>query len=71
VRVNCVNPGVIDTAMTRPWPAEVREAMARQTPLGRLGRPDEVARVVVFLASDGASFVHGAHVDINGGIHMA
>jgi 3-oxoacyl-[acyl-carrier protein] reductase len=71
VRVNCVNPGVIDTAMTQPWPSDVRAAMARQTPLGRLGRPDEVARVIVFLASDGASFVHGAHVDINGGIHMA
>jgi 3-oxoacyl-[acyl-carrier protein] reductase len=71
IRVNCVNPGVIDTAMTRPWPPEVREALAAQTPLGRLGRPDEVARVIVFLASDAASFVHGAHVDINGGIHMA
>ena len=71
VRVNCVNPGVIDTAMTQPWPPEVRESMVRQTPLGRLGRPDEVARVIVFLASDAASFVHGAHVDINGGIHMA
>ena len=34
-------------------------------------RPDEVARVIVFLASDGASFIHGAHVDINGGINMA
>ena len=71
VRVNCVNPGVIDTAMTQPWPPDVRQAIVRQTPLGRLGRPDEVARVIVFLASDAASFVHGAQVDINGGIHMA
>ncbi len=70
IRVNCVNPGVIDTAMTQPWPADVRANMERQTPLGRLGRPDEVARVIVFLASDAASFIHGAHVDINGGILM-
>ncbi|TAK26176.1 MAG: SDR family oxidoreductase [Chloroflexota bacterium] len=70
IRVNCVNPGVIDTPMTQPWPPDVLASMARQTPLGRLGRPDEVARVIVFLASDGASFVHGAHVDINGGVHM-
>jgi 3-oxoacyl-[acyl-carrier protein] reductase len=70
IRVNCVNPGVIDTQMTQPWPAEVRAQLARQTPLGRLGRPDEVARTVVYLASDWSSFVHGAHVDVNGGVHM-
>ena len=70
VRVNCVNPGPIETAMTEDWPPDVLAALARSTPLGRLGRADEVARVIVFLASDAASFVHGAHVDINGGIHM-
>lgn len=70
VRVNCVNPGVIHTPMTEGWPDDVRDGQVRMTPLGRVGRPDEVARVIVFLASDGASFIHGAHVDINGGIHM-
>jgi 3-oxoacyl-[acyl-carrier protein] reductase len=70
IRVNCVNPGVIDTQMTQPWPAEVRAQLAKQTPLGRLGRPDEVARTVVYLASEWSSFVHGAHVDVNGGVHM-
>jgi 3-oxoacyl-[acyl-carrier protein] reductase len=70
VRVNCVNPGPIETAMTEDWPPDVLAALARSTPLGRLGQADEVARVIVFLASDAASFVHGAHVDINGGIHM-
>jgi 3-oxoacyl-[acyl-carrier protein] reductase len=71
IRVNCVNPGIIDTPMTQPWPGEVTDALIKSTPLGRLGRPDEVARVIVFLASDGASFIHGAHVDINGGVNMA
>jgi len=71
IRVNCVNPGIIDTPMTQPWPPDVLAGMIRTTPLGRLGQPDEVARVIVFLASDGASFIHGAHVDINGGINMA
>lgn len=70
IRVNCINPGVIDTQMTQPWPADVREQLARTTPLGRLGRPDEVAKTVLYLSSDWSSFVHGAHVDVNGGIHM-
>ena len=70
IRVNCVNPGVIDTQMTQPWPAEVLQQLAKQAPLGRLGRPDEVAKTVVYLSSDWSSYVHGAHVDVNGGIHM-
>jgi NAD(P)-dependent dehydrogenase (short-subunit alcohol dehydrogenase family) len=56
--------------MTVAWPAEVRERNVRATPLGRTGRPEEVASVVVMLASDAASFVHGAHVDVNGGLLM-
>ena len=71
IRVNVVNPGIIDTPMTQPWPDDVLAGLRKSTPLGRLGRPDEVARVIVFLASDGASFIHGAHVDINGGVNMA
>jgi 3-oxoacyl-[acyl-carrier protein] reductase len=67
---NCVNPGVIDTPMTESWPAEVRERTVSSTPLGRPGLPEEVAAVVVVLASDAASFVNGAHVDVNGGLHM-
>jgi 3-oxoacyl-[acyl-carrier protein] reductase len=70
VTVNCVNPGIIDTPMTVAWPADVRERNVRATPLGRTGRPEEVASVVVMLASDAASFVHGAHVDVNGGLLM-
>jgi 3-oxoacyl-[acyl-carrier protein] reductase len=48
-------------------PRERREVLARQIPLGRIGRPAEIAAAVVFLASDGASFVNGAVLDVNGG----
>lgn len=67
---NCVNPGVIDTPMIATWPAEARERTVGSTPLGRPGLPEEVAAIVVVLASDAASFVNGAHVDVNGGLHM-
>ena len=70
VTVNCVNPGVIDSPMTAGWPAEDLARLTAATPLGRTGTVEEVAAVVLFLASDAASFVHGAHVDVNGGILM-
>jgi 3-oxoacyl-[acyl-carrier protein] reductase len=71
ITANCVNPGIIDTPMTAGWPSDILERTIAQTPLGRIGRPEEVAAVVVMLASDGASFVHGAHIDVNGGLFMA
>ena len=70
ITANCVNPGIIDTPMAAALPAEARERTLAQTPLGRMGRPEEVAAIVVMLASDAASFVHGAHVDVNGGLFM-
>ena len=70
VRVNCVNPGFIDTPMTVGWTADARDAVIVRTPLGRMGRPEEVADAAVWLASDRAAFVHGAHLDVNGGLHM-
>jgi len=70
ITANWVNPGIIDTPMSAALPAEVLERTVAQTPLGRMGRPEEVAAVVVMLASDVASFVHGAHVDVNGGLFM-
>jgi 3-oxoacyl-[acyl-carrier protein] reductase len=71
ITANCVNPGIIETPMTAGWPSEVLERTIAQTPLGRIGKPEEVAAIVVALASDVASFVHGAHVDVNGGLFMA
>jgi 3-oxoacyl-[acyl-carrier protein] reductase len=70
VTVNTVNPGVIATPMTASWPPEVAERVIGQTPLARMGTAAEVAAVVCMLASDAASFVHGAHVDVNGGLLM-
>lgn len=70
ITANCVNPGIIETPLTESWPLEARERTVAATPLGRIGRVEEVAAVVVMLASDAASFVHGAQVDVNGGLHM-
>jgi 3-oxoacyl-[acyl-carrier protein] reductase len=70
ITVNCVNPGIIASPMTAGWPPEDIARLSAGTPLGRVGTTDEVAAVVLFLASAGASFVHGAHVDVNGGLLM-
>ena len=71
IRVNCVNPGVIDTAMTQAFPSEVRTQIAEQHPMHRWGTAREVANAVVFLASGAASFISGAQIDVNGGIHLS
>ena len=70
VVANTVSPGVIETPMIASWPPEVKERVLAATPLGRAGTVDEVAAMVVVLASDAASFVHGSHVDVNGGLLM-
>ena len=70
ITANCVCPGIIDTPLTAAWPESAREEFVARTPLGRIGRPEEVAAIVVVLASGAASFVHGAHVDVNGGLLM-
>jgi 3-oxoacyl-[acyl-carrier protein] reductase len=70
ILVNCINPGVIDTAMPAAFPPERLAEMIAATPLKRLGTPDEVASVVIFLASDAASFITGTSIDVNGGLYM-
>jgi 3-oxoacyl-[acyl-carrier protein] reductase len=67
IRVNAVAPGVIDTPMMQRVAEDVRARMCQSVPLGRLGQPNEVAAVVLFLVSDLASYVSGAIVDVNGG----
>ena len=70
ITVNCVLPGIIDTPMTRAIPADARRASADRTPLRRNGTPEEVASAIVFLASEAARFVTGAHLSVNGGLAM-
>jgi len=70
VTVNCVAPGFIDTDMTRELPADQRELLQQQIPLGRLGSPAEIAALVSFLCSDLAGYITGETVHINGGMHM-
>jgi 3-oxoacyl-[acyl-carrier protein] reductase len=67
VRVNCVSPALIETDMAREMTPEQRALLISKIPLGRLGKPEEVAAVVKFLVSDEASFVTGQCYDISGG----
>lgn len=71
ITVNSVAPGFIDTDMTRELPEAQREALLTQIPLGRLGQAEEIAKVVGFLASEGAAYVTGATVPVNGGMYMS
>ncbi len=71
ITVNAVAPGFIDTDMTRELPDAQRDALLTQIPLGRLGQAEEIANVVAFLASDGAAYVTGATIPVNGGMYMS
>lgn len=70
VTVNSVTPGFIDTDMTRELPQAQRDSLTTQIPLGRLGQAEEIAHVVAFLASEGAGYVTGATIPVNGGMYM-
>ncbi len=70
IRVNAVSPGFIDTDMTSKLSAEMRNRLLTLIPLGRLGRAEEVAQAVLFLASDAASYTTGEVLRVNGGMYM-
>ncbi len=70
ILVNAVAPGLIDTDMAAAMPQEAREALLAQVPLGRIGTGREVAEVVRFFAGDGAAYVTGQVVHVNGGLYM-
>lgn len=71
ITVNCVAPGFIDTDMTRGLADAQRDALLARVPLGRLGKPEEIAATVAFLASPGAAYITGATINVNGGMYMA
>lgn len=68
VRANCVAPGFIETPMTIDLPEKVLDHMKSKTPLGRMGKPQDIANGVAFLASDNASFITGQTLKIDGGL---
>jgi 3-oxoacyl-[acyl-carrier protein] reductase len=68
IRVNAVAPGFIATEMVQQMPSKVLESMVAKTPVGRMGRPEDIADAYVWLASDHASFVHGTCISVDGGI---
>ncbi|HEV2265583.1 MAG TPA: acetoacetyl-CoA reductase [Stellaceae bacterium] len=70
ITVNAIAPGYIDTEMVRAVPEEVLKKIVARIPIGRLGHADEIARGVLFLVSDTATFVTGSTLSINGGQHM-
>jgi len=70
VTVNAVTPGFIVTDMTEALPEKTREELASQIPLGRLGDAEDIAHAVLFLASDGAGYVTGQVLGVNGGMYM-
>jgi 3-oxoacyl-[acyl-carrier protein] reductase len=70
INVNAIAPHAIETDMSREWSAEKRRQIVNSIPLKRLGTPEEVAEAVLFLASDGANFITGEILDVNGGYLM-
>lgn len=68
VRVNCVAPGIVDTAMMAGFSAQEKQAMAQETPLGRLGTPEDCADAVCYLCGERAAFVTGQVLGVNGGL---
>jgi acetoacetyl-CoA reductase len=70
ITVNTVSPGYIATEMVMEVKEEIRNQIIAQIPVGRLGKPEEIAALISYLVSDDASFVTGADISINGGQHM-
>lgn len=70
ITVNTVSPGYVGTDMVMAVPEDVREKIIAQIPMGRLGRPDEIAHAVAFFTGEHSSWITGANLAINGGHHM-
>ncbi|ULO05135.1 3-oxoacyl-[acyl-carrier-protein] reductase [Paenibacillus sp. 19GGS1-52] len=70
ITVNCIAPGFIDTDMTSELSEEVRSELTKRIPLARLGRPEDIAMAVLFLASEGAAYMTGQTLHVDGGMYM-
>jgi 3-oxoacyl-[acyl-carrier protein] reductase len=70
ITVNCIAPGFIDTDMTKVLGEEQHAALLTQIPLGRLGKPEDIAAAVAFLASPGGAYITGTTLHVNGGMYM-
>lgn len=71
VTVNSVSPGYCETALVMAIPEEIRAGIVEKIPVGRLGKPSEIARTVEFLTADDAGFITGANIPVNGGMFMS
>ena len=67
IRVNCISPGVVDTPMNSAHGERDMEELSNETPLERIGKPEEIAKATLFLASENASFITGQILGVNGG----
>ncbi len=70
INVNAICPGPTLTPMADQWPPGASAQTLANVPLGRFGQPEDIANVALFLASEVAGYIHGAHVDVNGGLYM-
>ena len=71
VTVNSVSPGYCETALVMAMPEEIRAGIVEKVPVGRMGKPSEIARTVAFLADEEAGFITGANIPVNGGLFMS
>lgn len=71
ITVNVIAPGFIDTDMTAALPDKIKEEMLKRIPLRKLGKPEDIADAVAFLASDGANYITGETIHVNGGMYMS
>ena len=71
VTVNSVSPGYCETALVMAMPEEIRKGIVEKVPVGRLGKPEEIARTIEFLTADDAGFITGANIPVNGGLFMS
>jgi len=70
INVNCISPGFISTAMTDQIDEKYREAIIAKIPSNRLGKPEDIANVVVFLGSDNSDYINGETIHVNGGMYL-